>query len=316
MSPKVITGEIFKNRNEIPVDTFKELIADGGMENIKTVLVDKWKHNPDEIIAVPSLSINNAGRLSGAKWYVIGKLTKDINLKLTQLNSDADDDIFICIKNLEMSMFPFYNKRRNCSGWIDSSELEFSMFRKAKSKKQPIQADQFADHGMTGFSVRIGIMPVSTTTASLTLALQPMNKDDLKAKAPDSYYKNGCPQVALPIGDNNTKHLLIKLGVQEPSGSNVGMGVFPIIEDLRSEVEVANVCPTSLEIRTSLHNFMRTVKGFNNKSAKKVMEAMEDTAAEVAKNFEPEVIWPEAASVESDEPVDELGKWHDVHRQY
>ena len=92
--------------------------------------------------------------------------------------------------------------------------------------------------------------------------------------------------------------------------------VFPIIEDLMSEDEVANVCPTSLEIRTSLHNFMRTVKGFNNKSAKKVMEAMEDTAAEVAKNYEPEVIWPEAASVESDEPVDELGKWHDVHRQY
>ena len=144
---------------------------------------------------------------------MIGKLAKDINLK-----------------NLEMSMFPFYIKQWNTSGWIDSSELDFSMFRKAKSKKRPILA---TDLGMTGFSVRIGIMPVSTTTASLTLALHPMNKDDLKAKAPDSYYKNGCPQVALPIGDNNTK-----MGVQEPSGSNVGMGVFPIIEDLRSEDEV------------------------------------------------------------------------------
>ena len=43
---------------------------------------------------------------------------------------------------------------------------------------------------------------------------------------------------------------------------------------------------------------------------------MEDTAAEVAKNYDPELIWPEAANVESDEPVDELGEWHDVHRQY
>ena len=316
MSPKVISGDVFKNRKEIPIETFKDLIADGGVEKVKKVLVDKRKYNPADIIAVPSLTVNNAGKLSGAKWYVIGKLSKDINLKLTQLNSDADDDIFICIKNMELSVFPFYNKRRNASGWIDSSELDFSMFRKAKSKKQPIQADQFAGLGMTGFSVRIGIMPVSTTTASLTLALHPMNKEDLKAKAPDGYYKNGCPQVALPIGDNNAKSLIIKLGIEEPTGSKVGMGVFPIIEDLRKEEEVANVCPTSLEVRTALHNFMRTGKGFNNKTAKKVLEAMEDAPAEVAKNYESEFIWPEAASVEGDEPVDELGEWHDVHRQY
>ena len=303
MSPKVISGEIFKNRKEIALETYKDLIADGGVEKIKTVLVDKWRHNPGEIIAVPSLTINTAGKLSGAKWYVIGKLAKD-------------DDIFLCIKNLEMSVFPFYNKRRNTSGWIDSSELDFSMFRKAKSKKQPIQADQFADLGMKGFRVRIGILPVSSSTASLTIALHPMNKDELKAKAPDSYYKNGCPQVALPIGENNTKHLTIRLGILEPSGSNVGMGVFPIMEDLRGEEETTNVFPTSLEVRTALHNFMRTVKGFNNKSAKKVMEAMEDITAEMAKNYDPELIWPEAVSVESDEPVDELGKCYDVRRQY
>ena len=100
MSPKVISGEIFKNRKEIALETYKDLIADGGVEKIKTVLVDKWRHNPGEVIAVPSLTINTAGKLSGAKWYVIGKLAQDINLKLTQLNSDADDDIFLCIKNL------------------------------------------------------------------------------------------------------------------------------------------------------------------------------------------------------------------------
>ena len=316
MSPKVISGDVFKNRKEISVEFYKDLIVDGGCEKIKNVLVEKWKHNPAELIAVPSLTVNNAGRLSGAKWYVFGKLSKDINLKLTQLNSDADDDIFISIKSLEMSVFPFYNKRRNASGWIDSSEIDFSMFRKAKSKKQPIPADQFADLGVTGFSVRIGIMPVSSTTASLTLALHPMNKEDLKAKAPDSYYKNGCPQVALPIGENNAKHLIIKLGIEEPAGSNVGMGVFPIIEDLRKDEEVANISPTSLEVRTALHIFMRKVRGFNSKSAKKVLEAMEDTATELAKNYDPEMIWPEAASVEGDDPVDELGEWHDVHRQY
>ena len=43
---------------------------------------------------------------------------------------------------------------------------------------------------------------------------------------------------------------------------------------------------------------------------------MEDIAVEMAKNYDPELIWPEAVSVESDKPVDELGKCHDVRRQY
>ena len=67
---------------------------------------------------------------------------------------------------------------------------------------------------------------------------------------------------------------------------------------------------------SELLSITSTVNGFNNKSAKKVMEAKEDTAAKVDKNYEPELIWTDAASAESDEPVDELGEWHDLHRQY
>ena len=42
-----------------------------------------------------------------------------------------------------------------------------------------------------------------------------------------------------------------------------------------------------------LNAFMQTCKGFNDKSAKKVMESLEDTA-EHSKQLEPEYIWPEA----------------------
>ena len=308
MSPVIITGEVFKNRKELPQEIFKDLIAAGGVEKVKQVIQENWKQVPTDIIAVPSLTVNNDGRLSGAKWYVTGQLPKDINLKLSQLNSEAEDDVYICIRNMDLSMFTFYNKRRNVSGWIDSDELDITLFRKAKSKKQQVQADQFETLGMRGFCVRLCVMPTSTTTANMTLALHPMSKDELKAKAPDNYYKNCCPQVALPIGENNAKYLTVKLGIEEPVHAKIGMGILPVIEDMRTEEEVANISPSSLEIRKAVHNFLRSVKSLNNKSAKKVMEAMEDMTTEVSRSYEPDYIWPEAVTEESDEPVDELGE--------
>ena len=216
MSPIVISGEVFRNRNELPQDIFKDLIAAGGVEKVKQVVQEKWKQVPTDILAVPCLTVNTEGRLSGAKWYVTGQLPKDIKLKLSQLNSEAEDDVYICIKNMDLSIFPFYNRRRNVSGWIDSGELDIMLFRKAKSKKQQVQANQFSTLGMKGFSVRLCVMPTSTTTAHMTLALQPMRKEELKAKASDNYYKHCCPQVALPIRENNAKYLTIKLGIEEP----------------------------------------------------------------------------------------------------
>ena len=66
--------------------------------------------------------------------------------------------------------------------------------------------------------------------------------------------------------------------------------------------------PTSLEIRKSLHNFLRSVRGLNNKTAKKVMEALEDMATEASRSYDPDYIWPESITEESNEPVDELGE--------
>ena len=54
------------------------------------------------------------------------------------------------------------------------------------------------------------------------------------------------------------------------------------------------------------------MKSLNNKSAKKVMEAMEDMATEVGRSYEADYIWPESVTEEGDEPVDELGELHEV----
>ena len=215
---------------------------------------------------------------------------------------------FLCLRNLDLSIFPFYNKRRNISGWIDSTALEYSVFRKARSKKQAVQPDQYESVGFRGFSVRVGVLPVSVNTANVVVAVHPMSKEALKKKAPECYFKNSCPQVALPIGENNAKHLTVKLGIEEPEPALTGFGVFPVIEDLRGG-EDSSSRPTSWEIRVALHAFMRSCKGFNNKSAKKTIDAMEEIAAESARNFEPECLWPEHVAAEGEEPIDELGKW-------
>ena len=235
----------------------------------------------------------------------------DVEIFKNRHDLEAEEDIFVSVKSIDTAMFPFYNKRRNVSGWIDSSAIDFALSRKVGNKKQPIQADKFEEYGMKGFSLRLCIMPVTSTTASLTLALFPLAKDGMKAKAPDHYTKTSCPQVPLPIGSNNAKYAIVKLGIVEPASTKVGMGIWPVIEDIRTSEEAANIFPTSMEIRKALHSFMRTCKGLSNKAAKKVMEALEDTD-ELNKSIDPEFIWPEAAETESEEPVEELGEWHYV----
>ena len=63
MTPIPITGEIFKNRRELPQEIFKDLIVAGGVGKVKELLQDKWKQVPTDIIAVPSLTVNSEGRL-------------------------------------------------------------------------------------------------------------------------------------------------------------------------------------------------------------------------------------------------------------
>ena len=142
----------------------------------------------------------------------------------------AEEDIFVSVKSIDTAMFPFYNKRRNVSGWIDSSAIDFALSRKVGNKEQPIQADKFEEYGMKGFSLRLCIMSVTSTTASLTLALFPLAKDVMKAKAPDQDTKTSCPQVPLPIGSNNAKYAIVNLGIVEPASTKVGMGEEPVEE--------------------------------------------------------------------------------------
>ena len=108
---------------------------DGGTDKVKKALVDNWKCEPEGLLAVPSLTVNSTEKLIGANWYTMGIIPREINIKVNQLHSEAEEDVYLSFKNVDIAIFPFYNKRRNVSGWLDSSALEFTVFRKVQSKK-------------------------------------------------------------------------------------------------------------------------------------------------------------------------------------
>ena len=304
MAPKVIQSECFKFREELSKQLVDDLIVDGGAEKVKEAMT-QWGYNMvNEKVAVPIMVIGNDGKVFGSKWQVVGQLDPKA-VKAEQIWPEVDKDIYIEMKITDMTIFPFYNRCRNVSGWLDCDVITWSAFKKEKNKKVAISADQYQAAGIQKFCIRIGILPTAVDTASLTLAFLPMSKEDLKKELPDVYSKTYCPQVQLTLGANNTRAVPIKLGMSEPVGSKTGFKVLPLLEDMRMAEERGKDI-NSMEIRKSLAKFLRSVLGFNNRIPKKLPEAM----AEIKKSqnpIEPEWIWPEAHTVESLEPLEEQG---------
>ena len=227
-------------------------------------------------------------------------------VKAEQIWKEAEKDLFIEIKIQDLTCFPFYNRCRNVSGWLDSDSITWTVFKKEKGKKVVIAAEKFQECGIQKFSLRLAVLPNSVSGAALTLAIVPLSKDDLKKRIPDHYSKTICPQVALTLGEKTTRALNIKLGVEEPIGSKTGMKVWPLIEDLRAgEENGMNI--SSMDIRKGLAKFLRTVQGFNNKLPKTLSEAFDEVKKNAVAAVEPEWIWPAHHEVESDEPLVEQG---------
>ena len=306
MAPKVIEDPGFKFREELSNDDLNKVIIDGGAEKVKDSLTKVWNYGQDEKVAVPVMVVGPDGKLVGSKWVIVGSIEPKA-VKAEQIWSEAEKDIFLEIKIQDLTMFPFYNRCRNVSGWIDSDAITWSVFKKEKHKKVVLGVDTYGEVGVQKFSVRIGVLPISTSTAALTLAIVPMSKEELKRKLPDHYAKTVCPQVALTLGVQNTRALNIKLGVEEPIGSKTGMRVWPLVEDVRGQEERGKGI-TSMDIRKGLAKFLRTVQGFNSKLPKKLQEAIEEVKKNAAPS-EPDWIWPEHLEVESTEPMVEEGGW-------
>ena len=115
MSPKIITDNVFKHRKEIGSDDLNDLIVDGGTDKVKKALIEKWKCEPEGLMAVPSLTVNSAGKLSGAKWYTMGIIPKEISIKVNQLHiseesSKREYSTYICTFNMVEECYLKHNR--------------------------------------------------------------------------------------------------------------------------------------------------------------------------------------------------------------
>ena len=304
MTPKLIEHSDFKYREEIANEVVEKLIIEGGSEKVKECLTNVWGYNPEDNVAVPILMIGQEGKAVGAKWVVVGKIQPKA-VKAEQLWKDSSKDIFIDIRIPDMTIFSFYNKCRNVSGWLDCDALNWSVFKNENKKKVSIPVEKYQEMGVKKFCLRICVLPNSVSTVALTLALVPLSKDDLKKRVPEHYSKSYCPQVALTLGEKTTRATVIKLGVAEPVTSKTGMKVWPLLEDLRA-IEHRGQNVTSIDVRKCTAKFLRTVQGLNNKLPKNLDEAFEEVKNKPTAS-EPEWLWPESHSIESSEPLVDQG---------
>ena len=269
-------------------------------------LVNVWNYcnSHEENVAVPMLVTGPDGKVTVTKWVVTG-MVEPKAVKAEQIWKEGEKDVFVEIKIPDLTIFTFYNRCHNVCSWLDSDSLVWTVFKKENKKKVVISIDKYQEVGVQKFSLRICVAPISATTASLTLAIVLLAKDDLKKRIPEHYSKTVCPQVALTLGEKTTRAITIKLGVEEPIGGKSGMKVWPLIEDLRpAEEQGQNIL--SMDIRKALSKFLRTVQGLNNKLPKNLDEAFEEVKKNASPS-EPEWIWPPHHEVESEEPLVEQG---------
>ena len=310
MSPKVIESDLFKNRKEIDHETLGKLVVKGGPVAIKETLKE-WGYEENDKVAVPTITVAGDGRIGGVKWTVIGKANKKVTIKALQLWPEGcEEDVHICMEVPEFDTFNFYNKCRNTSGWIDSTELSWTVIKKnEKGKKVTVPPTNYPETGIRGFSIRMGVLPVSVNSCTITLAILSLSKDEIKKKFADKYNKVYCPQIALIMGENNVKAVSINLGIEEKEGMKFGMGILPVIQDVRSDEQIAEKFPSSLELRKAMAHFLRSCQGFNNKIPRTLQEALAEGPDKLAV-IEAEFLWPEAHSEEGDTPVEDSGMYN------
>ena len=115
---------------------------------------------------------------------------------------------------------------------LDSAELTWTVVKKnEKGEKVTVRQVNYAATGIRGFSIRLGVVPVSMDTCNLTVAIISLSMDELKNSNAEKYNKVYCPQIALIIGENN---------ITEKPAFEVGMGILPIIQDVRSNEQIAH----------------------------------------------------------------------------
>ena len=86
-------------------------------------------------VAVPTIVVGGDGRIGGVKWTVLGKFSKKVTIKASQLWPEGMDDVYISLEVPEFDSFIFYNTCRNVSGWLDTTELTWTVVKKNRCRR-------------------------------------------------------------------------------------------------------------------------------------------------------------------------------------
>ena len=300
-----------RNWRGIDKDTLHKLIVNGVNATRKPEepatsreVLKSWGYGVDETIAIPTIVIDDKGNIGGAKWTVVGNITKRVSMKTTKIWPTEDvGDFYLSMDIPELDIFTFGEHGWNVSEWMDSSELSWDVRRKEGKGQETVSTSTFYKKG---FSIRICVLPVSFNTVHLTMAILPLAKKDIKTTFPTLHDKANCPQLALAWGEKNVKvKQEIKLGIREGDGRHE-MDILPIIQDTRTYYHSFENFPPSAEILKAMQDFLSECQGLNNKSPETLQKALAGLPYR-EKPMKPKFLWPAAFTEENEFALTETG---------
>ena len=286
----ILKATIFVRKRDPSPDSLNKLVVRGGSEAVRDHLEKNVLggviNNP---LATGVFTLDyDEGRIKSSRWQLLGPLkNKGLSIRAKNVWEKAEDNIFLQIKTLDLAAFQFPGKGGNFSYWLDSAEVEHIVIDKNKT---PLSKEEAVEKGVGDFCVRAGVIPCGPQEANLVVGLIPANKDEVKRLCPEGYNKSGCPQILLCLGDGTTRAKVIPMMVPEARDKGWGMGTLPLME-WTSDEDI--LLPSAKDYRLCTHEHMRKVKMMNSKSAKSIMNALEDPA-EYDKEPALPSIWPEA----------------------
>ena len=218
---------------------------------------------------------------------MLGSLGNGTTFKANSLWKEAGKDIYVNIRVRDMAIFKFPSRQPgNNSYWCDSGDLDYRVMDREKTV---LSQEEAKKEGVKDFSARLFVIPNSPNTVHLWLAVSPFSKEDLKTMGPTTWNRPGFPQVPLNLGGGSARVTTVPMVVKEDEGAGWGLGTLPLVEWLSAEDPII---PSISDYRIALSNFMRAVEGPNNKGAKTITNALQDSD-EQARVVTMTDLWPE-----------------------
>ena len=172
--PVTISGDSFYGNDELTRERLEELRYPSAQSAIEG-LVRTWNGGLIGIISV-TLSNDNS-RIKECNFHLAGTLFGSAGKCYTSARFFEGPPLKLIVPDFDSSIFRFRNSL--ISEFIDSSALEFSLRETADDP--PLTREEEVAKGISGFSLRAFIHPISIMHAKITVSLYPLPLGELQA---------------------------------------------------------------------------------------------------------------------------------------